>query len=70
MREQILKLMDEKKDQIKLVGIVVHGGTIMSLLSRYYGGEYFDYQVSNGGGYLCTMQGWNEAPKIVNIKKL
>ena len=26
------------------IGCVVHGGTIMALLSTFYGGEYFDYQ--------------------------
>ena len=30
------------------IGCVVHGGTIMALLSTFYGGEYFDYQVKNG----------------------
>lgn len=33
---------------------VVHGGTIMALLSHYCGGDYFSYQVKNGEGYhLC-----------------
>lgn len=35
-------------------GAVVHGGTIMALLSRYGAGDYFDHQVENGGGYVCT----------------
>ena len=41
----------------KTVCAVVHGGTIMSLLSRYgvAGGDYFDYQVSNGKGYRCLL---------------
>lgn len=34
------------------VGCVVHGGTIMALLSHFLGGEYFDYQIPNGGVYL------------------
>ena len=37
------------------IGIVVHGGTIMSLMHAYAGGEYFDYQVKNGRGYICTL---------------
>ncbi len=32
---------------------VVHGGTIMALCSRLFGGDYFDYQVGNGEGYAC-----------------
>lgn len=31
------------------IGCVVHGGTIMALLSTFYGGEYFDYQVKMEG---------------------
>lgn len=34
---------------------VVHGGTIMSLLSAYCGGDYFDYQAPNGRGYVCRL---------------
>lgn len=33
------------------VSAVVHGGTIMALLSHFLGGEYFDYQVKCGHGY-------------------
>lgn len=33
------------------VSAVVHGGTIMALLSHFFGGEYFDYQVKCGQGY-------------------
>lgn len=37
------------------VGMVVHGGTIMALLSRYCAGEYFSYQTANGRGYDCHL---------------
>lgn len=30
---------------------VVHGGTIMALMEKLTGGEYYDFQVSGGGGY-------------------
>lgn len=40
--------------KVKRAGMIVHGGTIMALLGRYYGGDYFDYQVENGKGYVCT----------------
>lgn len=38
--------------------LVVHGGTIMALLSGFAlpPRPYFDYQVKNGGGYLCHAQ--------------
>lgn len=42
------------------VGIVVHGGTIMSLLSLYGGTDYFDYQASNGRGCVCRLTGEND----------
>ncbi len=42
-----------------MAGMIVHGGTIMSLLSSYGGTDYFDYQVSNGRGYLCKLTGLN-----------
>lgn len=50
---------DKYKDSLAVnqytIGIVVHGGTIMSLMHAYAGGEYFDYQVKNGRGYICTL---------------
>ena len=52
------------------VGMVVHGGTIMSILSKYCGGDYFDYQVSNGDGYVCILRDGNDSPEITNLCKL
>lgn len=50
---------DKYKDSLAVnqytIGLVVHGGTIMSLMHAYAGGEYFDYQVKNGRGYICTL---------------
>lgn len=42
------------------VGMIVHGGTIMALLSSCDGKDYFDYQVLNGRGYLCCMESWRD----------
>lgn len=42
----------EETETIKAAA-VVHGGTIMSILSNLFGGDYFDYQVGNGEGYEC-----------------
>lgn len=38
--------------------LVVHGGTIMAILSGFARPEkpYFHYQVKNGGGYLCRAE--------------
>ena len=49
----------QKEKNPVIVGIIVHGGTIMSLLSLYGGKDYFDYQVSNGRGYVCRLTGVN-----------
>lgn len=60
----------DSKKEVKTVAAVVHGGTIMALLSRYYGGEYFDYQVSCGGGYVCKVEYAGQEIKIADIKTL
>lgn len=49
------------------VGTIVHGGTVMALLSEYYGGSYFDYQVPNGMGYICV---WKECGRISEVSAL
>lgn len=53
---QVLKTCRERK--IQRAALVVHGGTIMSIMERYArledgrpAGSYYDYQVGNGEGY-------------------
>lgn len=36
--------------------LIVHGGTVMALLSTYGGGRYFDYACKNGDGYRCLAE--------------
>lgn len=52
------------------IGMVVHGGTIMALLSTLCQGEYFDYQVANGEGYECTLEISGGTMKVIDVKKL
>lgn len=52
------------------IGCVVHGGTIMALLSTFYGGEYFDYQVKNGRGYCCMLSSQNGRIYFTELRKL
>jgi len=52
------------------VGLVIHGGTIMSLLSTFGGGDYFDYQVSNCQGYICTLNEIQGYPRMVDVQKI
>lgn len=54
----------------KRIGMIVHGGTIMALLNQYAHGDYFDYQVSNGRGYVCTLKGMETEPEILKLEKL
>lgn len=41
------------------ITFVVHGGTIMAILDKYSLEKkaYFDWQVKNGEGYLCELEG-------------
>ena len=52
------------------VGFIIHGGTIMSLLSTFGGGEYFDYQTANAKGYIGTLKCQQRDFQIVDIQKI
>ena len=69
-QKMIEKLKPIKKEGHKTVGIIVHGGIIMALLSKYCEGEYFDYQVPNGKGFICTMNHFDAEPEIMELKKI
>lgn len=56
--------------QTESVGLVVHGGTIMALCSTFGGGDYFDYQVKNGEGYVCSLCLHEDKIQFEDIKKL
>jgi len=43
------------------IAFVVHGGTIMALLSAYAGGDYYSFMCANGAGYRCF---WDARPKL------
>lgn len=36
----------------KTVAFIVHGGTIMTIMSHIFGGDFYDYQVKNLEGYV------------------
>lgn len=65
------KNLSEKQNQgrQKRIGAIVHGGIIMALLSAYYGGEYFDYQVSNGEGYECVLKEWETGIRFLLVNR-
>ncbi len=53
---------------------VIHGGSIMAILSALCGGSFYDYQVENGGGYICTarieLSCSESAPSLVNLRRV
>ena len=36
---------------------IVHGGTIMAVMEHFAGGNYYDYQVQNGRGFILNGDG-------------
>ena len=69
-RAGLFKMWGRLEAEDSRIAAVVHGGTIMAVLSEFYGGEYFDYQVSNGSGYCCVLEGEMEKLHISEIRKL
>lgn len=65
--DRMVKILRET--DAKQVAIVVHGGTIMAVLSTLHGGEYFDYQVTNGDGYTCTAKFVGEQLNLIEVTK-
>lgn len=49
--ESILHLSGEAKQ----ISVIAHGGTIMSILSHYFGGDYYSYHIENGEGYTFDL---------------
>lgn len=58
------------ESQPRNITAVVHGGTIMALLHILAGGNYFDYQVKNGGGYCCKLRLCGEEWKLDSIEEI
>lgn len=46
-----IKERQKQGKEINRVAAIVHGGTIMAVLSALSGGEYFEFQCGNGQGY-------------------
>lgn len=66
MDRMVQLLQGERK-----VAVIVHGGTIMALLSSLCGGEYFDYQVRNGEGFVCSLKkGKDEEKWNITLQRL
>ena len=66
MYRSIYKNCKTAKDN-ESVALVVHGGTIMSILSEFYGGGYYDYHCGNAEGYICEV---TQDARIISAKKV
>lgn len=65
--DRMMQLLQEERK----VAVIVHGGTIMALLSSLCGGEYFDYQVRNGEGFVCSLKkGKDEEKWNITLQRL
>lgn len=65
--EQAIKQYTNKSG---VTGAIVHGGTIMALLYLHHGKgkkDYFDYNVSNGRGYICKLSNDSQIEEILAI---
>ena len=49
--------------------LVVHGGTILAILSSLYGGDYYDYQIPNAGAYLAELIQKDGEVRITAVRK-
>lgn len=58
------------ESQPRNITAVVHGGTIMALLHILAGGNYFDYQVKNGGGYCCKLRLCGEEWELDSLEEI
>ena len=69
--EKAVKQLQEQK--IETAAMVVHGGTIMSIMERYARPEkeFYQWHVSNGNGYELKIrpEQWKETTKEVTIIK-
>jgi len=68
---KLLGVMEQKVGKAPPTAvIIVHGGSIMALLSAYCGGDYFDYRCKNGEGYVCALTKNNREIRMEIIRKL
>ena len=65
--EEMLCLL--RKSDVERAAAVVHGGTIMAILSAVYGGDYYDYQILNGEGYLLRMVLEDKDFRILSVER-
>lgn len=50
------RLIAASSNDADCVAFIVHGGSIMAVLSAYNCGSYFDFQCANGEGFVCEIE--------------
>jgi alpha-ribazole phosphatase len=70
LKKLLGSLEQEEREVPPTAAAIVHGGSIMALLSAYCGGDYFDYQCKNGEGYECTLIRRGRELRMEIIRKL
>lgn len=63
---RMIKQLEGKKS----LAMVVHGGTIMAVMSEFAGGTFYDWQVENGCGYHFTIAGAGTASQLLDFKEI
>lgn len=66
--QAVIKKIEKTKDPV--VAFVVHGGTIMALMSEWTKKDYYDFQVRNATGYLCTVEWEKDDMRIIDYQKI
>lgn len=58
------------RKKIPVVAFVIHGGTIMAIMSKICGKSYFDWQVKNGCGYVVEAVLKDGTIEVDKVEKL
>ena len=70
MMQDVEAQLSEREEKHIRIGAVVHGGTIMSVLSAFGDGDYFDYQVKNGDGWRGSVVQTEDGFRIIDLRRL
>lgn len=68
--QKLLQVLRECQASEIRTAAIVHGGTIMAILSTYFGGDYYDYQIPNGEGFCVTMKLEDKNTQILTVDRI
>ncbi|MDD6207101.1 MAG: histidine phosphatase family protein [Clostridiales bacterium] len=69
---QIMKAEWKQEPIDRMIGLVVHGGTIMAVLDGFSSPhkDYFDWQCPNREGYVCEVLFMKDTLRLTHIAKI